>query len=258
MKTVVINMKQAVEDIKARIGDAAMMEKYSLSARSLINLKKELLGRGLITPDDIRPSRKLPTPNRKTLKAKEFVNDFRDRPDDEYLMKKYGLSASELRTVYKKLIEKRWISEYEFYMREGIVPEVDEPTTSVSTYSQGAGLSQPTTSMASVVTQSRESGLPADFFKDHSGIRIGSSTKAVDLNPEETTVRVVRAVRDELTVVQLVTTELCPNCARPKGDPSEESCAFCGIVYAKVKRRSAKGPMIWSDRYPEKDDRSRS
>ncbi len=255
MKTVVINIKQVVGDIKARIGDAAMMEKYSLSPRSLINLKKELLGRGLITPDDISPSRKLPTPNRRTLKATEFVNDFRERPDDEYLMKKYGLSALELRTVYKKLIEKRWISEYEFYMREGILPEVDEPGANLSTYSQGAGSSQTATTVVSPTTRSKDSGLPEDFFRDHSGIRIGTSTAVEDLNREETaepTVRAIRAVRDQLTVVQLVTTELCPNCARPKGDPSEESCAFCGIVYAKVKRRSDKGPVIWSDGYPEK------
>jgi hypothetical protein len=256
MKKIVLNIRQVVGDFKARIGDAAMMEKYSLSPRSLINLKKELLGRGLIAPEDIKPSRKAPVSDRKALKAKAFVHDFRERPDDEYLMEKYGLTTAELRTVYRKLIEKRWISEYEFYMREGIVPEIGEPTTSLSTYSDEAGLTRTTNAAASPMSQSRDSGLPQDFFRDHSGIRIGTTTRAEELYHEEATGTAryaLRSVRDTPTVVQLVTTELCPNCSRPKDDPSAESCAFCGIVFAKLKRRSQKGPVIWSDGYPEKE-----
>ena len=252
MKKVVINTYQVVADFKARIGDAAIMDKYSLSPRSLINLKKELLGRGLITPDDIRPSRTPLKPNRKPLKAKEFVKDFRDRPDDVFLMEKYCLTAPELRTVYKKLIEKRWISEYEFYMREGIVPEVGEPVEHLSMFSDASVFLQTTTTTTPTAVQSRDSGLPEDFYRDHTGIKIGTGTKAVDLVPddeESPTLRAIRGLRDEnLTVVQLMTTELCPNCSRPKGNPSEESCSFCGIVYAKMKKTGQKGPVIWEDK----------
>jgi hypothetical protein len=256
MKKVVINTHEVIADFKARIGDAAIMEKYSLSARSLINLKKELLGRGLISPDDVRPSRTPPKSNRKPLKAKEFVADFRDRPDDAFLMQKYGLSPSELRTVYRKLIEKRWISEYEFYMREGIVPEVGEPIENLSMFSNAAVLLHTTTTaVPTTVVQSRESGLPEDFYRDHSGIKIGPGMKAVDLAPDdesEPTLRAIRNLRDDMTVVQLMTTELCPNCSRPKGDTSEESCQFCGIVYAKLQKPSQKGPVIWEEKNREK------
>lgn len=255
MKKIVINQHQVVADFKARIGDAAIMEKYSLSPRSLINLKKELLGRGLITPDDVRPSRTLIKPSKKQLKAREFVKDFRDRPDDTFLMQKYGLTPAELRTVYQKLIEKRWISEYEFYMREGIVPEVGEPLENQSMFSDAAVMLQTSTTAIPTTLPSRDSGLPEDFYRDHSGIKIGTGTKAVDLVPDDeeaTDVRAIRNLRDDMTVVQLMTTELCPNCSRPKGDPTEESCAFCGIVYAKMQRSSQRGPVIWEEKDPGK------
>jgi hypothetical protein len=256
MKKVVISTRQIIADIRARIGDAALMEKYTLSPRSLINLKKELLDRGLITPEDIRPSRTPPNPQRKALSAREFVDDFRQNPNDDYLMKRYNLTPPQLHTVYKKLIENRLLSEYEYYMREGTSTKVDEPPVSPQPISSVvAEMERAAKSPVSEGRSSREA-LPTEFFKDYSGIRIGQNqaNEAVDLDPDAPPQRPpdqLRPLRDQSTVVQLVTCELCPNCARPREDPSLESCVYCGIVFAKAgKRIASRNIHIWRGEVP--------
>jgi hypothetical protein len=253
MKKIVISTRQVVADIKARIGDAALMEKYALSPRSLINLKKELLNRGLILPADIRPSRTPPNPERKALNAKEFVHAFRGTPDDEYLMQRFNLTPSQLRTVYKKMIDSRLLSEYEYYMRQAASPPVDEPVFAP----------QPISSVIEEVdagTNSRvpagpvmDHGLPKDFFTDYSGIKIGQGSNGPPMNlapdsEDQPTQPPVKRLREQSTVVQLVTCELCPNCARPREDSAAESCEYCGIVFAKAgKRIMSRNIGIWRD-----------
>jgi hypothetical protein len=256
MKKVVISTRQVIADIRARIGDAALMEKYSLSPRTLINLKKELLDRGLITPADIRPSRTPPNPQRKALSANEFVEDFRQNPNDEHLMARYNLTAAQLRTVYKKLIENRLLSEYEYYMREGASPKLEEPSVSPqpasSVVEEKERDLQPSPSRGHGAAQA----LPGDFFRDYSGIKIGQGRppEPVDLDPDaayQKPPEQLRTLRDQSTVVQLVTCELCPNCARPREDPSLESCIYCGIIFSKAgKRIPSRNIRIWRGDVP--------
>lgn len=250
-KKIVISTGQVVADIKARIGDAAVMEKYGLSPRTLINLKKELLDRNLISPADIRPSRTPPNPQRKAVNAKEFVNVFRENPNDEYLMERYGLTPSQLRTVYEKLLENRLLSEYEYYMREAASPTIDKvgmaPQPISTVVAEVDSVQNPRGQRGPGV----EHGLPSDFFTDYSGIKIGQgpSGQPVDLNPESAEQQAslpAKRLREQSTVVQLVTCELCPNCSRPREDCAAESCEYCGIVFAKARKRIiTRNVAIW-------------
>ena len=235
MKKVVISARQFIADLRARIGDTALREKYNLSPTSLLGLKKELLNRRLITPEDVRPSSEPPRPDRKALNAKQFAEEFRDHPDDFYLMDRYSLTPSQLRTVYRRLIERGVISEYEFHTRTTAAPEVDE--ASVIPVSATALLSAPSEEpkVAAPVASRGVRDLPEDFYRDFSGIKLGS-TSQIPLDPaRDAPLKGKESLKDQPTVV-LLTTELCPNCQRPKDDFTAESCPYCGIVFSKVKR----------------------
>ena len=51
------------------------------------------------------------------LKAKELVKDIRSGMDDYQLLKKYGLSESQLESVFQKLIEADFITSLELWER---------------------------------------------------------------------------------------------------------------------------------------------
>lgn len=51
------------------------------------------------------------------LKAKELVKDIRSGMDDNELMRKYDLSASQLESVFHKLIEADFITSLELWER---------------------------------------------------------------------------------------------------------------------------------------------
>ncbi|MBI5571453.1 MAG: hypothetical protein HY914_16030 [Desulfomonile tiedjei] len=235
MKKVVISARQFIADLRARIGDAALREKYNLSPASLLNLKKELLSRRLITSADVSPTSEPPRPDRKALNAKQFAEEFRQHPDDFYLMDRYSLTPSQLRTVYRRLLERGVLSEYEFHTRDAAAPEVDE--ASIIPMSATALLSTPSEEPEiSARSSSRGPGdLPEDFYRDFSGIKLGS-TSQLPLDPGlDSPQKGKDSPKDQPTVV-LLTTELCPNCQRPKDDFTAESCPYCGIVFSKVKR----------------------
>ena len=246
MKRVVISARQFIADLRARVGDATLMEKYNLSPSTLLNLKKELLDRRLITPNDIRPSSEPPRPNRKALNAKQFAQDFRENPDDYYLMDRYSLTPSELRTVYRRLIERGVLSEYEFHMRDVAAPELGEasilPTSATALVTAVEG-----TTRVSAPPRRGHHDLPQDFYRDFSGIKL-RSTSQEPIDRDKGAGKQEKEARKEQSTVVLLTSELCPKCQRPKDDPMDKSCPYCGIVYAKVRRgRRPETISVWSN-----------
>jgi hypothetical protein len=88
---------------------------------------------------------------KRKIKGKEFVRDLRNGMADRQLMKKYALSAGQLRIVFRKLVDSGAIDEMELYIRT---------TLSESTITQALAVSRrasqkPEESSPSV-TQSRQ------------------------------------------------------------------------------------------------------
>lgn|GEM_PF-5270108 len=54
---------------------------------------------------------------KRKIRAKEFVRDLRNGAGDRQLMEKYALSADQLRSVFRKLVDSGTIDEMEIYMR---------------------------------------------------------------------------------------------------------------------------------------------
>jgi hypothetical protein len=54
---------------------------------------------------------------KRKIKGKEFVRDLRNGMADRQLMEKYALSAGQLRSVFRKLVDSGAIDEMELYIR---------------------------------------------------------------------------------------------------------------------------------------------
>jgi hypothetical protein len=65
----------------------------------------------------------------KLIRAKDFISCFRRNPDDLYLMRKFCLSPQQLAKVYKAIIEKGLLTEFEYHYLRGIPPVVSESRT---------------------------------------------------------------------------------------------------------------------------------
>ena len=62
----------------------------------------------------------------KVIRAKDFLDCFRQKPDDLYLMQKFSLSPKQLAKVYQALIERGWPTELEYHYLRGIPPVISE------------------------------------------------------------------------------------------------------------------------------------
>jgi hypothetical protein len=62
----------------------------------------------------------------KLIRAKDFLDCFRQKPNDLYLMHKFSLSRKQLAKAYQALIEKGWLTELEYHYLRGIPPVVSE------------------------------------------------------------------------------------------------------------------------------------
>ena len=67
------------------------------------------------------------------INAREFLEAFRDRSDDYYLMRKFSLKPKHLRKIYDQLMERGLLTEYEYNDREKKSLEVEEKTVSRAT-----------------------------------------------------------------------------------------------------------------------------
>ncbi len=65
----------------------------------------------------------------KLIRAKDFLDCFRQKPNDLYLMQKFSLSPKKLAKAYQALIERGWLTELEYHYLRGIPPIVSEGRT---------------------------------------------------------------------------------------------------------------------------------
>ncbi len=88
---------------------------------------------------------------KRKIKGKEFVRDLRNGMADRELMEKYALSAGQLRSVFRKLLDSGAIGEMDLYTRT-TVSESTITRASAMSRTAGQGLEQ----RGSSVTWSRE------------------------------------------------------------------------------------------------------
>ncbi len=157
---------------------------------------------------------------KKTIKAKEFLASFRERPDDLYLLEKYGISVVQLKRVYAALIEKGLLSEYEYYGREKKAPGMEErqrPQLSAST--AVSIVEEPSETLTDRI-------LKSGYFLDtriSKAISDARSTRKPRVNQN------IDSKKDEKS-----TMDLCPKCQKPKDPSSPGECIHCGVVFEKI------------------------
>lgn len=240
MKKVVINAQEVCGDIRSGLTDQELMLKYKISPDTLVQLKKELLLRRLVTPREIEAQGGAPVQARKKINAGRFLADFRERPDDLYLMEKYGLKPRQLKKVYDSLIAKHMLSEYEYEYRDRKAPELDQEIEAPPAASTVVSVVESAEFRQMSAQRAFRSGdLPEAFFRDYSGIKIGSNTGPPPGIHRQASTVVEGRKSGFSTVVDIVDFECCPNCGVPKHVDSKDSCLSCGIVFAKA-RSSAK------------------
>jgi hypothetical protein len=246
MKKVAVKAREVVADIKSGKTDAELRQKYGLSPKSLLSLKKQLLAKNLVAPEDLPPTSKDPQSGRhcNSIDVKEFLKDFRLRPDDLFLMAKYSLGPQLLDRVYRILIEKRLLTEYEWECREVRAQElIHEASPCEAASAMVATFERENHSGAGIAPSCHDHGLPQTFFQDYSGTKIQRApadftaySAPEDDRPARSTSR--GPARLLTTVVEVVTTEFCPRCKAPKSRDTLDSCLRCGVVFAKVESQA--------------------
>lgn len=132
-KPVKISAAEAVKDIRSGMDDASLMEKFNLSAKALHSLFDQLIvtghlrqseidERGSLSPGTVVVDiARLKFPERDTEKpvisATKAVKHIRSGMDDATLMKRFGISARGLRSLFRKLVAAGLISSAELDQR---------------------------------------------------------------------------------------------------------------------------------------------
>ncbi len=98
MQKPIIDLNDALHDIRTGLDDSTLMKKYQLSAKGLQSMFKKLLALGVITQAELGRG---PVPE---IKAKDAVRDIRSGMDDFALMDKYSLSAKGLQSLFDQLV----------------------------------------------------------------------------------------------------------------------------------------------------------
>jgi hypothetical protein len=102
--------QQFVDDIRARMGDAELMRKYSLSAKALVILRSQV--------DQVLKERLRVKPKAKLrINARELIADVRSGLDDDELMEKYNISLRQLQRVFRQMIEAGYATPMELSRR---------------------------------------------------------------------------------------------------------------------------------------------
>jgi hypothetical protein len=228
-KKIRISARAIREDIKNRLDDRALMEKYGLSLKNLLRVKRTLVANGLLSEEEIQNQGAPARPGQKTLQAGAFMRDFRQRPDDFYLMKRYELTPRQLKKVYDAMQRRGLLSDFELNSRDRIAPELqevsDHPIAASTVVSMVENQVEEVTQR---IREEKYGGLPSGMFKDFSGRKIGSG--AADSHPH--------ALRNTSTVVDILPPGTCPKCGSEKEHREAASCAVCGIVFWKYRRGS--------------------
>ncbi|MBI5252687.1 MAG: hypothetical protein HY912_24595 [Desulfomonile tiedjei] len=172
----------------------------------------------------------LPSPPKKrSVNAKQFLAAFRERPDDVHLMQMFALKPKQLGKIYSTLLQKGVLSEYEYSYRDKKIPELDEEARTVLAASALANMVEsPSQALAELTLSSGHQLDPA-------------VTKALEEWRKRKLVRKASQVTEP-------TMELCPKCRNPKDPSSPDSCAYCGIVFAKIaSSEKFRGVSVWHD-----------
>ncbi|MGO9567835.1 MAG: hypothetical protein ACLP5H_09870 [Desulfomonilaceae bacterium] len=167
----------------------------------------------------------------KTINAKEFLACFRAKPDDFYLLEKFGIRPNHLKRIYSALIEKGLLSEYEYNRRERKLPKLDDHKRP-----------QLPASMAISIIEE-----PSEALSEHV-LNLGYS-----LDPD-----LAKALSDAIKSKELRKSKplkadeeapkLCPKCHKPKHPSAPDECIYCGVVFGKIEVQNGKGKVsIWPD-----------
>ncbi len=160
-------------------------------------------------------------PDKKIIKAREFLAAFRKRPDDFHLMEKFAIKPKRLKKVYSELIARGWLSEYEYSHREKKAPDLEDRNRPPLPESMAAGLIEdPSETMTEHV-------LKSGYFMET------DFTKALLKAVEDKKRQINGGYRPEIDAEK--TPELCPRCGKPKHTSSPNECIYCGVVFAKVR-----------------------
>ncbi len=124
-----------LKDIRSGVDDAALMQKYHLSAKGLQSLFQKLLEKELITASELEqrtpgsegssPAEPAKEPDKKgaLISPAEAVRDIRSGMHDFDLMEKYRLSAKGLQSLFDHLVKAGLMEQAEFDRR---MPSFDQ------------------------------------------------------------------------------------------------------------------------------------
>lgn len=183
MNKIRISVSEIVKDIREKMPDRRLMAKYSLSPHNLAAVKRTLLANKFVTSVELQAQKDNQPGTKRTVNARDFVNDFRNRPDDRYLMGKYCLNPEQLRSVYRALVKAKRLHEWELSeRREGSV-ELEDPTVPPLPASTAINPEHTAAARKKDSDGSPDDlGLPKEFFKDFSGVEIGK--QMIEISPE--------------------------------------------------------------------------
>lgn len=110
-----ISAKDLVRDIRDRMTDAQLMEKYQLSAKGLQSAFEKLLETNSITRAELewRPTPYQDTQFISRMIPEEAVADIRSGMTDFELMEKYNLSPNGLRRAFQSLVDAGLVTQQE-------------------------------------------------------------------------------------------------------------------------------------------------
>ena len=128
-----IEAKKVLDDIRAGLDDAALMEKYNLSIKGLHSVLEKLVTLKALNESYIwtgRPPRESgpASPNRE-LSAKEVTRDIKSGMTDGELMRKYKLSAKGLQNLLEQLMEAGVIKEADLELGKPLMESTVELTS---------------------------------------------------------------------------------------------------------------------------------
>lgn len=213
MEKVKVSVNELVKDIRAQVPDDLIAAKHCISLENLTVLKRTLLTNKLVTFRELRAQSARSKGKKKVLNAQRFLKDFHEKSDDYFLMEKYGLKARQLGKAYRKLMERGWLTEFEFFTREIKCPELDDLSKSTpvaaSTVVTFVEREQGVDAIAGA--DSRYDGLPKEFYRDRSGVKIGGGSDG-----------------DPAPIPELTLLVSCPSCGAPRMNTGYRFCWSCG------------------------------
>lgn len=240
MNKIRINASEFVADVKSGKSDGDLMEKYGLSVRSLPKIKQELVKRNLLSAKEAGTIESASVAQGIAISAKEFLQRFRNDPDDAALMDAFTITPPQLSLIYQTLIKKGLLSEYEYEHRQGKCREL-------------AGVPAPEKEDSTSVTLKEliSRDLQDRFREEVSDL---TSRPAKGTNGAFGS-RPAHDVRGRLQRTRRKDPDLgtCPNCKEPKLPSSPEECPRCGIIFARYEQHlTRRGVHIWDEDFPDR------